>query len=340
MNWNSGYSSLFELKKVDPVSWLDAGSFDFTSGSINRTNSGLLESADLSMTENPGECWIRIYLKARQEGGSDRIALFTGLTSTPSRDIDGTRTSYPVEVYSVLKPVADVFVPLGYYAPAGASAGALVADLLKVGAAPVVVDAESPVLIDAVVSEDDMSRLDMAWLILNAVGWRLRITGDGVVHIAPAADQVSAVFDTEDNDVIENSITDSQDWFSVPNCIRVISGEQHIEFKNEDPDDLTSTETRKKNRGGSGEIWMSDKSPTTGSNESLAEYSIRKLSEAQAPARKISYTRRYRPNVLPGDIVGLHFPVIGIDDTFKVESQTVELAYGCRTKEEVTYERI
>ena len=40
MNWNKGFSALYELKKVDPVSWLDAGSFDFVSGTVSRKFSG------------------------------------------------------------------------------------------------------------------------------------------------------------------------------------------------------------------------------------------------------------------------------------------------------------
>ena len=335
MNWNSGFSSLYELKIVNPVSWHDAGSLDFTSGSITRNPDNLIESADLTMTEDPGECWVRVYLKARQESDGARVPIFTGLTSTPSRKTDGTRITYDVEVYSVLKPVADVLVDRGYYAPAGADAAQLVADLLSVGAAPVVVDEGSPCLQEAIVAEESTTRLDMAWLFLNAIGWRFRIDGDGTIHVCSAASQSSAVFDAFENDVVELDITDSQDWFTVPNCIRVVSGDKAVEYKDDDPDSHISTVSRKDRRGGTGEIWIQQSASSVGDNESLAEYALRILKDAQAPARTISYKRRYRPDVLVTDLVYLRFPKIRIDGQFRITSQTIELGYGCRTAEEV-----
>ena len=336
MNWNSGFSALYELKKVDPVTFEDMGSFEFVSGTIDRVNSGLMESADLTMTENPGERWIRVYLNAKQETGGARIPLFTGLTSAPERALNGHREQFTVECYSVLKPADDILVARGYYAPAGADAGKLVAELLSAGPAPVVMDGESPNLSEAVVAEDSMSRLDVAWLILDAIGWRLRIEGNGTVHVSPPAEDVSAVFDTDENDVVELNVTDNQDWFSVPNCIRVTSGDSCVEYKDDDTDSPVSTIARKKARGGNGEIWASDTASAIGDHESLAEYAVRILREKQAPARTISYTRRYRPGVLVSDLVALRLPSVKIDGQFKITSQSITLGYGCRTAEEVT----
>lgn len=335
MNWNSGFAALYEIKKVDPVSFLDTGILRFTAGTIDRTEDGLMQSADLTMTENPGECWVRVYLKARQESGSDCVAIFTGLTSAPERTLDGLRTTYNVACYSVLKPVDDVLVPRGYYAPSGANGPQLIYDLLRIGPAPVVIDGDGPQLKDSIVAEADMSRLDMAWLILNAIGWRLRIEGDGTIHICESASDPIAVFDTSENDVIELALTDTEDWFAVPNCIRVVSGNSYVEYKDDDPNSKISTVGRKANRGGNGEIWMNDTASTIGSNESLAEYAIRILTDSQSTARMVSYSRRYRPGVLVSDLVMLHLPNVGIDGTFKVKRQTITLGYGCRTSEEV-----
>lgn len=335
MNWNSGFSALYELKKVDPVSFLDMGSLKFTAGTIDSVEDGLMQSADLTMTESPGECWVRVYLKARQDSGGSCVALFTGLTSAPERKLDGIRTTYNVACYSVLKPADDVLVPRGYYAPAGADGPQLVYELINIGPAPVVIDSEGPQLVDSIVSEDSMSRLDMAWLILNAIGWRLRIDGDGTIHICAAASESSAVFDTKENDVVELDVTDTEDWFSVPNCIRVVSGTSYVEYKDDDPSSKISTIGRKANRGGSGEIWMNDTASSIGSNESLAEYAIRILSKSQSTARAVKYYRRFRPGVIATDLVVLHLPNVGIDGTFRVKSQSISLGYGCRTSEEV-----
>lgn len=336
MNWNSGFSALYELKRVDPVTFEDMGSFEFVSGTIDRVNSGLMESADLTMTENPGECWIRVYLNAKQETGGARIPLFTGLTSAPERTLNGRREQFVVECYSVLKPVDDILVARGFYAPAGTDAGKLIEELLSAGPAAVVVDDESPNLSESVVAEDNMSRLDVAWLILDAIGWRLRIEGNGTIHISPPASEESAVFDTEKNDVIELDMTDTQDWFSVPNCIRVTSGDNCVEYKDDDSESPVSISARKTSRGGNGEIWINDSASAIGDHESLTEYAVRILKEKQAPARTVSYTRRYRPDVFVSDLVALRLPSVKINGQFKVTSQTVTLGYGCRTSEEVT----
>ena len=49
MDWNKGFAALYEIKKVDPVSFMDMGSFDFTAGSITRSDDTLVESAELTM---------------------------------------------------------------------------------------------------------------------------------------------------------------------------------------------------------------------------------------------------------------------------------------------------
>lgn len=335
MDWNKGFSAQYDLMKVDPVSFLDMGFLKFTAGTIDNKSDGLMQSADLTMTEDPGECWVRVYLKARQTAGGARVALFTGLTSAPERKMDGARPTYNVECYSVLKPVDDILVPRGYYAPAGADAVTLVAELLSAGPASVEIDQDGPSLVESIVAEDDMSRLDVAWLILNAIGWRLRIEGTGTVHICPPATDSSATFDTRNNDIIELELTDTQDWFSVPNCIRVVSGQQYVEYKDDDPDSTVSTVSRKTNRGGTGEIWTSDNASSIGSNESLAEYAIRTLRSQQAPARTVGYSRRFTPAVMVGDLVTLGLSSARISGTFRVSGQKIELGYGCRTTEEV-----
>ena len=80
---------------------------------------------------------------------------------------------------------------------------------------------------------------------------------------------------------------------------------------------------------------MSDTASSVGDGESLAEYAIRILKQKQEPARTVSYSRRYRPDVLVGDRVTLHLSSVGINGEFKITSQTVALGYGCRTSEEV-----
>ena len=335
MDWNKGFSAIYELKKIDPVSWLDTGSFDLTGGNISKTDDNLQESATIQMRENPRECWLRVYLKAKQGQSGARIPLFTGLASTPQRELDGRRESFQTVCYSVLKPPDDVLVTPGYYVPVGAEGARVAAQLLRVGPAPVSFIEGGPNLIEPIVAEEDDTHLSIVQQIVKAIGWRIRIRGDGSISIEPFAAEDSIQLDTMENDSIELRITDSQDWYSVPNCYRVSTGSMYAVARDDDPESPLSTVSRKKTRGGTGEIWTSESSVTLGSGESLAEYAMRKLQEAQAPARKINYTRRFQPDVTVGDLVRLHLPGQGIDGSFRVSKQNIELGHGARTQEEV-----
>ena len=335
MDWNSGYSALYELQRVDPVSWLDAGSLDFTSGKVTRSVSDLIESANLQMTERIREGWIRVYLKARQAGDGAQVAVFTGLAMTPQRNLDGTRISYPTECYSVLKPAEDTLTPRGYYVPAGAIGPQVAAELLSVGPAPVEYDEDGPELLEAIVTEDRDTNLSTAWKIVNTIGWRIRISGDGVIRVCPAATEPAARYDADENDAIEPKITDADDWYDCPNCMRVVSGDKYVEVRDEDPDSMLSIDARKAGRGGTGEIWQQDSASAIGRHESLAEYAFRKLEEAQAHAREIKYYRRYNPDLTIGDIVTLHYPGVGLDGNFRILNQTLTLGHAVRTDEKV-----
>lgn len=335
MEWNSGFSALYELKTVDPVSWMDAGSLDFTEGKVTRVDSDLIESADLKTKQRVVECWVRVYLKARQSGSSARVAIFTGLATTPKRDLDGRRKTYPTQCYSVLKPAADTLTPRGYYVPAGAPGAQLAAELLSVGPAPVEYDEGSPDLLSAIVTEDSDTNLSVAWKILNAIGWRIRISGAGFIRICQRETKASARYDAFDRDAIEPKVTDEDDWYSCPNCIRVVSGDRYIEVKDDNPDSMLSISARKAGRGGTGEIWMQDNAASIGTGESLAEYGFRKLKEAQAHARSVKYFRRFNPDLTVGDIVNLHYPGTEIDGDFRINSQTLTLGYAVRTEEKV-----
>lgn len=335
MNWNNGFSALYEIKTVDPVSWMDSGSLDLTDGTVSKSDSALIESAHLNMTERVRECWVRVYLKARQTGTSARVPVFTGLAVAPERDLDGRRESYPTECYSVLKPAADTLTPRGYYVPAGVIGSELAAKLLGVGPAPVEYDDGSPALLEPIVTEDSDTNLSVASKVLDAVGWRIRIEGDGRIRLCPEAREPTARYDAFDADAIEPKIIDADDWFDCPNCIRVVSGDKCVEIRDDDPDSPLSTVSRQKNRGGSGEIWVQESASTIGSDESLAGYALRKLKEAQAHAREIKYSRRYNQDLTIGDIVTLHYPGQGIDGDFRITSQTITLGYAARTEERV-----
>ena len=329
MDWNKGYSARYDLRRVDPRTMADAEELRFTGGSIDRTDDDLMESADLDMTETPAgtECWVRIYLEARQDGVPTRSALFTGLTSAPVRNITGNRESWRVECYSVLKPAEDMLLEPGWYAPSGVEGAQLASELLGCGPAPVERETGSPALREYLVAESGETRLSMARKIIEAIGWRLRIGGSGTIRIEPRPTDPIRAFGQE-NDVVELSVSDEQDWFGCPNCLRVVSGNVYAVARDDDPASALSTVNRGR------EVWAYESRVELSDGESLAAYARRRLCELQKPARIISYTRRFDPDVRVGDLVEVRYPEEGIDGVFRVTTQSVKLGHNGATKEE------
>ena len=335
MIWSDGFTSTYYITLVDPLTWRDTDRMEIVSGSVARSTDILRESADLEMTELPegGERWIRVWLDADQQGVVHE-PLFTGLTSAPSRSIDGQRETFDIECYSVLKPIDDILTERGYYIPADVPAPQAAARLLRTGLAPVMVlqAEDAPRLTEAIIAEDGETNLTLALRVLDSVNWQIRIDGRGTITIEKRADTLSAIFDANENDVIELALTDESDWYSCPNVLRAISGDLTAVARDDDPRSALSTVTRGR------EIWAEESSVSLGTNESLAAYAIRRLKELQSPARTVSYARRFDPDVNVGDLVRINHPEVGVDGLFRITAQSLELGPGCRTEEDAVLE--
>lgn len=330
MNWSKGFSARYRLTKVDPVTWGDIEKLDFTSGSITRSTDGLMQSADLEVTRmlEGYESWVRVYLDARQENESNlSVALFTGLASVSSRNMEGYRSTYPLSCYSVLKPANDVLLDRGWYAPKGGVVAEIVSDLLSSTPAPVDYEEGSPALSSYILAEDGESKLSMAQYLLSLVNWEIRIEGNGHIHIGPIPGNISARFDNLENDVVGLSGTDTLDWFDCPNVIRVISGDRSIVVVDDDENSILSTVSRGR------EIWMEETAPSLGENESLEQYARRRLAEEQKIVHTFDYTRRFYPEIFPGDLVDISYPQAGFNGVFRVTNQTLTLGHSIEVSE-------
>ena len=78
-DWSSSMQQTFEYYIVDPNTWKDQKLIDnVVSCTINRDlESETLGSADISITESLGECYIRIYLITIQNGIREKHPLGT-----------------------------------------------------------------------------------------------------------------------------------------------------------------------------------------------------------------------------------------------------------------------
>lgn len=326
MNWSKGYSAAFYAALVDTDTWRDYERIEITGGNISRSTAELKESADIDCTfyDQSRERWIRIYMDTEQDGGAAHVPLFTGLAVSPDKDINGLLVTNQVACYSVLKPAQDILLQRGWYAGKGRRGADLIEELLAVTPAPIEIEDESPKLPSYIVAGDGESHLSMALKILDAIGWRIRITGDGTIHICKPAEEPVAAFDNLDSDSIEPHVTVKFDWYSCPNVYRVISGDKCVEVK-----DTDAIEARGR------EVWAEDKSPAFNGSETKTMYAKRKLTEAQQTAYTVSYDRRFHPDVTVGDLINLNYPAQDIAGSFYVTSQNITLGPAAKTSETV-----
>ena len=331
MDWSKGFSASCYITTVDPSSWRDISRIEITGGTVSRSTDKLKETASVTCVDydQTTERWIRIWMDTRQEGAAGHSAIFTGLAVAPDRDINGRLSTNEVACYSVLKPAEDVLLPRGWYAPAGSDGAALAAQLLSVTPAPIETADSSPSLANNYIAGNGETNLSMALNIIDAIGWRIRIAGDGTIYIGPKPTEPAATFDCTDNDTVEPQLVTSYDWFACPNVFRVVNGNDSATAVDDDPDSIFSTVNRGR------EIWMEETAKSLNTSETLYEYARRRLEEEQNVVYSASYDRRFHPNVTVSDLVQLHYPEQKIDGLFTVVSQSLDLSTGCRTSEEV-----
>ena len=335
MEWRRGYTARYYVTLVDPDTWQDTSQFQITGGSIKVEASNLRASADLDVVDytDTSEQIIRVWLDTTQEGEiGSHTALFTGYTSSPDKKINGVLVSRTLQCYSVLLPAADVLLPRGWYAPVETDGVSLINSLLNVVTAPVDfsrVTGENRTLKQAIIAEQNESRLSMTEKILYVMNWRMWIAGDGTVCVGSYDPKPVATFDSLENDIIEPSLTVTYDWFDCPNVLRVVMDDQVALTYDYDSDSPSSI----RNRGR--EVWLEETDVILNDNETLQAYADRRMRELRRTSKTISYDRRFMPNVYPLDVVRINYPRQDIIGNYMVSSQTISLGFNCKTSEEV-----
>ena len=331
MDWTKGFEATYYMTIVDRGTWKDVERIEITGGSVSKSDSNLMESADVDcVSYDRGEQWIRLWLDARQDGAdASHIALFTGLATSPAVAINGMLRQNSLECYSVLKPADDIPLPKGYFAGVGSNVPQLIAnELLNDSPAPVVIDGSAPLLAKAIIAENNETKLSLATKLLTAINWRFRISGDGTIRLCPKDNTAVASFDTLETDVVEPQIDVDHDWFKCPNVFQaVIDGASYI-ARDDDPNSPLSTVSRGR------EIWETEDNPALNSGETATQYAKRRLKEEQTAIMKVSYSRRLFPNITIGDCVKLNYPAQKVTGTFRITSSSFNLNYGATVSED------
>ena len=173
------------------------------------------------------------------------------------------------------------------------------------------------------------TNLSMAQKILAAMNWKMKIDGYGKIYIEPYDINPLTVFNADDNDVIEPSLTVVYDWFSCPNVLRVVMDNDVATAYDQDSDTSMSIQNRGR------EIWYEETDAVLNDRETLQEYAERRLAELQRVSMQINYDRRFHPDIYPLDVISLNYPRQNLVGKYYILSQSISLAYGARTSEEV-----
>jgi len=321
MDWSKGLEARYYASFVDRVTWRDKDRLEIKGGTVSRSTSELKESADIQTDiKLEEEKWIRVWMDAEQNGELTHTAIFTGLATSPKTDNNGRIMSNTWECYSVLKPLSDILLERGWYAPAG-SGSSVVRELLYATPAPAIIESNMPVLQDHIIAEAGETYLSMLNKILLAINWRIKISGKGEIYICPLATEPSALFGL-DNDCIEPVFTKENDWYQSPNVFRAVMNADSVIVKDEE-------DIAKRGR----EIWAEEQSCNLNVGETLYEYARRRLKQSQRVSKKASYTRRYIPDLYVTDYVKFNYDQL--DGVYVITSQKINLGYGADTTEEV-----
>lgn len=337
MDWTRGYSTEWEVTRVDPDTWADSGTVEgVMSVSVARDGTDsvpLLESGTMELDgESPFEwSWCRVWATVAQ-GAPERFAVATLLFERGSERVDHGRPKSKLSGKSVLQPAADEKMPVGGFAPAGGDGAAFAASLLS-GCIPAPVEVEgSFTLTDDVVFDVGATVLSAAWAVLNAAGWCMQIEGDGTVGIRAKPTEPSLELDRAHAGLLLPGVDRTLDLSGVPNRYFAVRGSQTEVAVNDDPDLLASRPKRGR--------WVDvvDTSPTLVDGEPLLSYARRKLAEASTVTREFSYEREYWPGVHPFSLVRASLPAHGVEGDLRVLSQTLECGKGVKVSEKAGQE--
>ena len=340
-DWTKPMQQTFEYYIVDPFSWKDTRKLDnVTSCTIERdAEADTLGSATIDVTESLGECYIRVYLVAIQNGVIEKFPLGTFLVQTPSSTFDGKIREVSMDAYTPLIELKESPPPLGYSLLEGEEIMSKAYTLVCENARAPVVASNS----DAILHNDFVANTDDTWIaFLSDLIANAKFTFDldemGRILFSPKQDTASLqpvwTYDDSNSSILYPEITMKHDLYGIPNVIQIIysngSKQIYAEARNEDNTSPLSIPNRGR------EIIYRITDPNLNGNPTqtyLNEYVAKTLKETSSLEYTLKYSHGYCP-VRIGDCVMLNYERAGITDVkAKVISQKISCKPGCKVNE-------
>lgn len=344
-NWTESMQQTFEYYVVDPITFKDTKPLkNIISSSISRDSSAdTLGSASFSTTEMLGECYIRIYLVAIQNGIKERFPLGTYLVQTPSFSFDGKVKKSSLNAYTPLMELKENYPPIGYFINSGSNIMSNAVDLLRKACRAKVLDVDD----DSTIPYNFIAETEDTWLsyissLISNAKYSLDLDEMGKIIFAKKQDIASLqpvwTYTDDNSSILHPDQSMERDLYGIPNVVEVIysngSVNLHITVENNDPNSPTSTISRGR------KITYRDTSPEvtgTPSLKQLEEYANQLLRNLSTIEYSISYTHGYCP-VRVGDCVRINSKRAGLTDVkAKVVTQKIKCEPGCPVSEKAVF---
>lgn len=350
IDWTASMDQSFEFYIVDPNTWKDRIQLrNVKTCTITRdSDSETLGSATIDVDEPIGECYIRVYLIARQNGYREKRPLGTFLIQTPSTSFDGKSQSYSIDAYTPLIELKETLPPIGYSLRKGEKimecAYRLAREQMR---APVVAtDSRKELFYNFVSNTDDTWLTFLSDLISNAEH-TFDLDELGRVLFSPrqetAALQPVWTFNDDNSSILLPEITIDRDLYGIPNVVEIVYSDPdskasnayyYARCVNDDPDSPTSIVNRGR------EIVYRETDPDLigdPTEHQIHVYAERRLKELSSLECTVTYKHGYCPTRV-GDCVRLNYSRADLLNVkARIVSQTITCDLGCQVTEKAVF---
>lgn len=344
-DWSSSMQQTFEYYIVDPYTWKETKLLNnVKTCTITRDiEADTLGSATIDVTESLGECYVRAYLVAIQNGIKERVPLGTFLIQTPSSSFNGKIRNVSMDAYTPLLELKENQPPLGYSISKDENIMDIVYMLTRENVrAPVVKPNCSTTLF-----YDFVADLDDTWItflkdLMSNAKYSFMLDEMGRILFAPNQDATSLqpvwTYDDGNSSILYPDINMEHDIYGIPNVVEVIysSNKDNYYAKVVNDDENSPLSTINRGREIVYRVTNPDLigDPTQNQINEYAEQVLRSLSSLEYT---ITYKHGYCP-VRIGDCVRLNYTRSGIKDIkAKVISQSITCEPGCPVEETAVF---
>ena len=318
----------FEYYKVDPGTWRDVSIINnVKSCTISRdSDTDTLGSASIEIDEPIGECYIRVYLIAIQNGVRYKYPLGTFLVQTEPSSFDGKVQTYSADAYTPLIELKEKMPGIGYSVLKGVN----------------VMDTADIALFDDFVADTDDTWISFLRDFISNAKYSFDLDEMGRILFSPNQDTASLrpvyTFDDGNSSILYPELTTDEDLYGIPNVVEVIYSNDNQYYYAKSVNDDSSSPTSTISRGR--EIIYRETSPNiigNPTNNQIEEYADLLLKELSSIECTISYVHAYCP-VRVGDCVRLNYKRAGIENVkVKVISQSIKCEPGCPVTEKAVF---